>query len=751
MVPSFRLLTAVLACAFLGAHIYALPRSLEDIDTINFALGVESFDVVNHRPHPPGYPVFVAMAKVSTAVLGVVAPSLDRDARAAVGLAVWGIAAGAAFIWILAGFWRALGWTPAAAWFAGALAVVSPLFWFTSARPLSDAVALVAAVGVQWMLVRHGLAGRSPLAVRPLLAAAFLAGLLIGVRTQTMWLTGPLVVCVVVAALAQRSARVASAVVAASAAGCLVWAVPLVVSAGGLGAYLSVLATQGGEDFAGVEMLATSADRRLIGDALTATFIAPWRVAWLGQLVSLLAMVGLVRLGRHHRTSLLIVVAACLPYLVFHLAFQETETVRYALPIVVPMAGLATYAMFGLPVRIAVVVAAMVTIAALVTAQPSLSVYGRHVPPAFQALRAASAAASAADIAPLVVTHVGMRRAADWYRVVWPDLPVMSTRESASQRASGHFATGATAPVWLFADRRPGDVMPFDWRSRRMVREFLQESEVRYLVGQAREDDVRWWEIETPRWMLGGGWALSPDMAGITFSSGRDPRLVPADGLLRRLDVPTRVMIGGRYLDGDRPARVIADIDGREVSRWTVTPQAPAFLQWVEIPAGGLSGDGAYARLAVRVEAVDGAGQVPRVAFDQFDFAPAGEAVAGLGDGWYGPEIDETDRFYRWASSVTTVVVHGAGPMRLTLEGASPLRDFERPTTIVVSVDGREAGRIVVADDFSDTIDLPAAMFTTTPSRVTIDLDQAFVPAERGESTDQRRLGLRFFRVEVGR
>ena len=30
---------------------------------INFALGVRSFDVAHHQPHPPGYPIFIAMGK----------------------------------------------------------------------------------------------------------------------------------------------------------------------------------------------------------------------------------------------------------------------------------------------------------------------------------------------------------------------------------------------------------------------------------------------------------------------------------------------------------------------------------------------------------------------------------------------------------------------------------------------------------------------------------------------------------------
>ena len=53
----------VLALVFLARHLPYLPASLEDLDSINFALGIRQFDVAHHQPHPPGYPVFILIAK----------------------------------------------------------------------------------------------------------------------------------------------------------------------------------------------------------------------------------------------------------------------------------------------------------------------------------------------------------------------------------------------------------------------------------------------------------------------------------------------------------------------------------------------------------------------------------------------------------------------------------------------------------------------------------------------------------------
>ena len=51
------------ACLFLGlAAVCAVTRSnwLYDWDSVNFAFGLDDFDVTKHWPHPPGFPVYIA-------------------------------------------------------------------------------------------------------------------------------------------------------------------------------------------------------------------------------------------------------------------------------------------------------------------------------------------------------------------------------------------------------------------------------------------------------------------------------------------------------------------------------------------------------------------------------------------------------------------------------------------------------------------------------------------------------------------
>ena len=159
----------ILALLYLGAHIWFLPPALEDIDSINFALALHDFDPVLHRPHPPGYPVYVAMGKVTRPIAQRLWPGTDAQGIDAKTLGLWSAAGGAIalvlLVWLvkeaseLSGDEHADLFPLAIAMMLGA----APLFWMSGLRPLSDMPGLAAAIGVQAALLRAcraGLAGR---------------------------------------------------------------------------------------------------------------------------------------------------------------------------------------------------------------------------------------------------------------------------------------------------------------------------------------------------------------------------------------------------------------------------------------------------------------------------------------------------------------------------------------------------------------------------------------------------------------
>src|SRR5438552_7910138 len=93
---------AILALAFLAAHLPFLPASLEDLDSINFALGLRGFDVAQHQPHPPGYPVYIALGKIAHAFIHSEAAALSAI----------GVIAGALSVFALLAAFRAIDRDP---------------------------------------------------------------------------------------------------------------------------------------------------------------------------------------------------------------------------------------------------------------------------------------------------------------------------------------------------------------------------------------------------------------------------------------------------------------------------------------------------------------------------------------------------------------------------------------------------------------------------------------------------------------
>ena len=64
------LLAALLGLGTLWARLAQASKTLYTVDSVLFSLATERFDVMALRPHPPGYPLFVAMGKAALPVVG---------------------------------------------------------------------------------------------------------------------------------------------------------------------------------------------------------------------------------------------------------------------------------------------------------------------------------------------------------------------------------------------------------------------------------------------------------------------------------------------------------------------------------------------------------------------------------------------------------------------------------------------------------------------------------------------------------
>src|SRR4051794_20797689 len=81
---------AVLAIAT-ALHAGTLARTAEGWDGVGFLLSVERFDLAAARPHPPGYPVYVALLKAVHWLVGAPLASALTLSCVSFALATWAL------------------------------------------------------------------------------------------------------------------------------------------------------------------------------------------------------------------------------------------------------------------------------------------------------------------------------------------------------------------------------------------------------------------------------------------------------------------------------------------------------------------------------------------------------------------------------------------------------------------------------------------------------------------------------------
>jgi hypothetical protein len=760
---------AALALVFALAHVPFLATSLEDIDSVNFALGVRDFDVATHRPHPPGYPVYIALGKIATAIGGAISASppstIEARALAVVSL-LGGLLAIACLYRVFACMRPRVDTTvesPAAstapvdyeALAATAITASCPLFWYLGVRPMSDLPGLAAALAAQACLMsafwrqspgpdgdRRLSPAETAASGRMIVIGAFLAALSIGLRSQTVWFTAPLLMLV----LFDRVGRgVAGALIGSSVmfvAGGLAWGIPLLIASGGLNSYLAALGTQAGEDFAAGEMLYLNPNPRAGAFALLRTFVHPWDSTILATAVLALAAAGLVQVLWRDRRSLAAVIALAGPYLVFHLLFQDTSFIRYALPLVPVIAFLSVRGVALMWAPAVPVFAAAISIAAVAIASPVLVAYRSEPSPPVRAVRAMQAEARTSAPGALAMHQTFVRPLQAEDVGILPQLPSPPRLEWLE--LVKYWQAGNTQPVWFLADPTRSDLALIDPAGRQDFVDYRWPLVARPAFGGMRPSAVRWYRMPAPGWFATEGWALTPETSGMAGLMGRGPHVAPINAMVHRRAGATRVLIGGRNLAGpnDSATHFRMSIDGALFQEWDAPPGF--FLKVFDIPAGRLAGQGAWATIAVQ--------STPSIpaAIEQFDLQGEDVTMWGYGEGWQEAEYSVALGVWRWTSERATLVIAGPPrPVRVSLLIESPLRYFDAPPLVRVHAGDREVASATIGESREWTFDVPADAILATSGVLTIATDKAFVPFDRGLGPDRRRLGLRVFATRV--
>ncbi|HEX5109483.1 MAG TPA: hypothetical protein VFV95_13595 [Vicinamibacterales bacterium] len=744
----------ILALLYLGAHIWFLPPALEDIDSINFALALHDFDPVLHRPHPPGYPVYVAMGKVTRPIAQRLWPGTDAQGIDAKTLGLWSAAGGAIalvlLVWLvkeaseLSGDEHADLFPLAIAMMLGA----APLFWMSGLRPLSDMPGLAAAIGVQAALLRACRAGlrRQAGALSMLGVAAGAAGLALGIRSQILWLTAPALLAAAACHWRAGIARAASVAVAAFAAGALVWAVPLVIATGGLDRYLSALGTLAGEDFSNVPMLWTRPTPRQLAFALLDTFVRPWGSGAMAVVVLATAVAGsiLVLLWQRALAGWLAVLYA--PYLVFHLLFQDTSHTRYALPLLVPVVWIAARLLVWIGPRTAVAAAAVIAGASLAEVLPVARIYGTEPLPAAAAVNAAREA-QARD-GGVLAGHFDFARpyAAE---AVDASLLLPSPLFAERQELVKYWRSGGRGPVWFVAAPARTDLHLVDAYARTIVAAPAWPFSREWFLGGTRPERAELVRIASPPgWVAGEGWHLTREALILA------DRRAAADAtmLVARRPEAALAFIGGEYLPspGDGPADLSIALDGTELRTIALLPDRPQFLERIPFPPGSLSGPGTFASLRVAWHA-RAAASMPRVHLTQFELQPPDRTFWVYGHGWHDLEIDvASGQEWRWTSERAEVAVHTAGrDVEMQIVADVPIADLDGAPVVTIGAAGVTLRTLHPRGRFTDTVRVPADVVDRAGGVLVMATDRTLVPDERTGSGDRRHLGVRVYELRL--
>ena len=262
-----------------------------------------------------------------------------------------------------------------------------------------------------------------------------------------------------------------------------------------------------------------------------------------------------------------------------------------------------------------------------------------------------------------------------------------------------------------------------------------------------------------PGWFLGEGWALSPEIAGVSNVDGKGPSRGGAEGWMRRSAAPRRLVVGGRNLGGPGApvVRFALRLGDRVVDSWDVAPNPGFFVRSMTIDGSAVAPGGSELEaFVVTAAAGDGAvGQVP-TAIEQFGLQPLDAVQFAFAEGWHEDEFQpRTGLRWRWSSGESWLQVWPVDrDVRIRLAAESPLKTFDEAPIVKLTAGARELARATPGDAFAIDVIVPADVLRAANGRIVLRSSRTFVPADNVSAGDPRRgdrraLGLRVFEAAV--
>jgi Dolichyl-phosphate-mannose-protein mannosyltransferase len=315
----------------------AIPASLWEWDDILFARALHKYDLIAHSPHPPGFPVFVAMARAAYWIIGD-----EHRALTAVSFIFASMIAPALFY-----FYRVVLEDRRIAFAGALLGSFAPNVWVHGGAGRSDGVAFTLGI-IGLTLVIRGLQSQ-----RSLIIGCAVFGLAMGVRTTLLPVMGPVIALVFLVRLWRREWRGVITALAVGTLCVMVWYVPMVyhvtwpVYRSAVDNHLSYFL---GTDTIFVE----TKSLKLLFYRVRRFFEHMWGARWIMYLVYVFSITGLVTLAvKRQRKTIGLMAIAFLPYLIFTFVLNtRLSGPLYALPYVPLFTGLAACGLIMAPRRL---------------------------------------------------------------------------------------------------------------------------------------------------------------------------------------------------------------------------------------------------------------------------------------------------------------------------------------------------------------------------------------------------------------
>lgn len=313
----------VTAIAVAATRFLSRMRSPWDWDEFLFQLGVREYDVAHHQPHPPGYPIFMALAKF-------VRLFVQTDFHA---LQIVVVASALLFFPAVFFFARELRFDFRTSLLGALIASFLPNVWYYGGTAFSDIPGIVSGLFASVLILRGCRDSRA------YVAGALLLGLSAGIRPQNLMTAAvPALIATIIRIRVSWKSVVAGALAGAIAViGCYAGAA---LASESVDAYVNIMHIQ--SKYVHDVDSWHNPTRQSLGEVARKVFLEPVGAPKLFMAIEILMLVSLLDSAWRRRAAPLLALLSFLPFMIFTLFELSYEAIpRYSIGYLVAYALLA--------------------------------------------------------------------------------------------------------------------------------------------------------------------------------------------------------------------------------------------------------------------------------------------------------------------------------------------------------------------------------------------------------------------------